>query len=60
MLSRFGQEILLEEKHCSKYDYTQNKWVVVTRGGGAWNIADLVAKGVPPATATALWNEVPH
>jgi len=50
----YGGEALL------KYDAGQGKWVVVTRGGGAWNIADLVAKGVPPATATALWKGLPH
>lgn len=37
-----------------KFDTSQNKWIIVDPGGGAWSIDGLVAAGVPRDTATAL------
>jgi serine/threonine protein kinase len=37
-----------------KYDAAQDQWVVVTGGGGAWSVSDLVAAGVPQEAATIL------
>jgi hypothetical protein len=43
-----------------KYDTTQNKWTVVSWGGGEWAIDSLVAEGVPQNTAAVLLAGMPH
>ena len=42
------------------YDTTQNKWTVVSWGGGAWSVESLVGEGVPHNTATALLAGMPN
>ena len=37
-----------------KYDAATSKWAIVSGGGGAWNVEDLVLFGVPTTTATSL------
>ena len=37
-----------------KYSGSENGWVVLTLGGGAWSVDGLVEFGVPRAIATAL------
>ena len=37
-----------------KYDPNQNRWTLVTWGGGAWDAPELVAEGVPQDNVTAL------
>ena len=43
-----------------KYDSTQNKWILVSWGGGAWSADELVAEGVPQNMAVALLAGMPH
>lgn len=50
----FGGEALL------KFNKTQNKWAVITGGGGTWSLHGLIDAGVPAADAAVLIAAVPH
>jgi hypothetical protein len=41
-----------------KYDTVQNKWVLITAGGGIWTLGALIDEGVPTSTAQILLNKI--
>ena len=43
-----------------QYEASQNNWNVITDGGGAWTLEDLVGAGVPQSSATVLLAGMPQ
>lgn len=50
--NHMGGEALLQ--------YAQNRWTVITYGGGVWSLQGLLTAGVPRDTATVLLKDIPH